>query len=168
MAGSNSVSGFAVRYNEPTTIAGAFIERIAPGAFKDLGDVTLLWGHDHSQPLARTTAGTLKLRDSRIGLWFEADLDVDNPDAARAISAISRLDVRGMSFGFRVKKEEWREPDNYDELPERTILEAEISEVSAVTWPAYPQSDVSLARTNAANASRRRAEAAMRKRGLPC
>jgi phage head maturation protease len=48
----NSISGWAIRYNEPTVIAGAFIERIAPAAFKGaLGDVTLLWSHDHNRPL---------------------------------------------------------------------------------------------------------------------
>lgn len=169
----SKISGWAIRYNEPTTIAGAFIERIAPGAFAGaLQDVTLLWSHDHDRPLARTTSGTLTLRDEgRMGLWFSADLDPANPDAALAISSIGRADTAGMSFGFRVRKEMWSEPDNYDELPERTILEADLMEISPVIWPAYKQSAVSLLRTgaNADNAMRRireKAERAQRARGI--
>jgi HK97 family phage prohead protease len=172
MPESRTVSGWAVRYNEPTTIAGAFIECIAPGAFANsLDDVALLWGHDSNRPLARTTSGTLKLRDEgRMGLWFSADLDQDNPDGAQALSTIGRRDTRGMSFGFRVRKEEWREPERWDDLPERTILEADLLEISAVVWPAYPQSDVDVVRAdNAASAARRvreKAERAMRLRGI--
>ncbi|TIO04098.1 HK97 family phage prohead protease [Mesorhizobium sp.] len=172
MAVSNTVSGFAVRYNEPTTIGQAFIERIAPGAFKDLSDVVFLWGHDGNRPLARTKSGTLQLRDEgRMGLWFSADLDPENPDAALALSSIGRQDTHGMSFGFLVRKEVWAEPDSYDALPERTILEADLFEVSAVVWPAYSQSDVSRSRAEhnasaAAAAIRRKAEAAHRLRGI--
>ncbi|MDG4854067.1 HK97 family phage prohead protease [Mesorhizobium sp. WSM4982] len=169
-ASSNTVSGWAIRYNEPTMIGGAFIERIAPGAFaKSLNDVVMLWSHDDDRPLARTISGTLSLRDEGgMGLWFSADLDPENPDAAVALSSIGRQDTRGMSFGFRVRKEAWLEPESYDALPERTILEADLFEISAVVHPAYPQSEVSLTRAdhNAMAASGRRAEAAMRLRGI--
>lgn len=161
---ANTISGWAIRYNEPTTIGGSFIERIAPGAFaKSLDDVVLLFGHDHNRPLARTTSGTLALRDEgRMGLWFTADLDPSDPDAAKALSTIGRQDTRGMSFGFRVRKEEWREPAAYDALPERTILEADLSEISVVVWPAYPQADVALRADNATAAARRVRDKALR------
>jgi HK97 family phage prohead protease len=158
MSGSD-ISGWAIRYNEPTTIGGAFIEKIAAGAFSDLKDVVLLWGHDGNRPLARTTSGTLQLRDSRMGLRFSANLDSANPDAAVAMSSIARSDTRGMSFGFIVRKEEWAEPATSTGLPVRTVLAADLLEISAVTWPAYPQSDVSLVRSaNDAAAKRRIAE----------
>ncbi|TIV72749.1 MAG: HK97 family phage prohead protease [Mesorhizobium sp.] len=175
MAESNTISGWAIRYNAPTTIAGAFVEKIAPGAFKSLKDVTLLWSHDGNRPLARTTSGTLTLRDKGgMGLYFSAELDPENPDAARALSSIGRRDTRGMSFGFRVLKEEWFDPEDYKKLPERTILEADLFEISALINPAYLQSEVDVVRSdtamdNAANAMRRvreKAEAAMRLRGI--
>lgn len=172
MTGSRTISGWAIRYDEPTTIAGAFIERIAPGAFsKSLDDVLLLWSHDSDRPLARTTSRTLTLRDEGgMGLWFSADLDPDDPDAAKALSSIGRQDTRGMSFGMRVRKEAWTEPDRYDELPERTVLEADLLEISAVVWPAYPQSEVDLLRTDNASAAARRlrekAERQQRLRGI--
>lgn len=160
------ISGWAVRYNEPTTIAGLFVERIAPAAFAgSLDDVTLLWSHDHDRPLARTTSGTLTLRDEGgMGLWFSADLDAKNPDAAVALSSIGRLDTRGMSFGFRVIKEEWSEPRSPTGLPERMVLKAEISEISAVVWPAYRQCEVSVLRSE--SAATERAMAKMRARGI--
>ncbi|MDX8497055.1 HK97 family phage prohead protease [Mesorhizobium sp. VK4C] len=68
---------------------------------------------------------------------FSADLDSSNPDAALALSSIGRRDTVGMSFGFRPTKENWLEPEGYNALPERTILEAALFEISAVIWPAY-------------------------------
>lgn len=172
-ASSNTISGWAIKYNEPTTIAGSWIEIIAPGSIKSLKDCTLLWSHDDGRPLARTTSGTLTLRDEgRMGLWFSADLDPSNPDAALALSAIGRRDVVSMSWGFRIRKEAWSEPKSYDELPIRTVLEMDVAEISAVVWPAYPQSEVhrlSDALDNAAAARRRvleKAEAAQRLRGI--
>lgn len=173
MAENNIVSGWAIQYNAPTTIAGAFIERIAPGAFsKSLDDVVFLWSHDYDRPLARTTSGTLTLRDEgRMGLWFSANLDIANPDAALAYSSIGRRDTRGMSFGFRPTKETWIEPEDYNQLPERTILEAELFEISAVIWPAYPQSDVDVVRSTVSQPAALcdailRVETAMRLRGI--
>ena len=141
---NNAISGWGVLYNTPTVIAGLFIEKIAPGAFarslRDEGDVLLLFGHDYNRVLARTTSGTLQLRDlGAMGLWFAADIDPGNPDAATALSAIGRRDVHGMSFGFLVAKEVWEEPESYDALPIRTILDADLFEISAVSRPAYPQ-----------------------------
>jgi HK97 family phage prohead protease len=155
----SDISGWAIRYNEPTTIGGSFIEKIAPGAFSDLKDVVLLWGHDSNRPLARTSSGTLQLRDSRMGLWFSANLDPANPDAAVAISSIGRSDTHGMSFSFISRTEAWDEPATSTGLPIRTVLAADLLEISAVTWPAYLQSDVSLMRSvNDAAAKRRIAE----------
>ncbi|CDX28760.1 hypothetical protein MPLSOD_110072 [Mesorhizobium sp. SOD10] len=108
-----------------------------------------------------TTIGRLlarpALRDQgRMGLWFSADLDPSNTDAALALSSIGRRETVGMSFGFRPTKENRLEPEDYNALPERTILEAELFEISAVIRPAYPQSYVDVMRSdNAANARRR-------------
>ena len=47
-----------------------------------------------------------------------------------------------MSFGFRVRREEWEEAKN--DLPLRTLLEVELFDISPVTFPAYPTTDVGL------------------------
>jgi phage head maturation protease len=63
-----TLAGYAAVYNEQSRelVEGgrAFTERIAPGAFGESvrGDVKLYYNHDASQPLARTTSGTLQLQ----------------------------------------------------------------------------------------------------------
>jgi HK97 family phage prohead protease len=163
-----TASGFAVRYNAWTTIAGAFRERIAPGAFrKSLSDdILALWHHDYARVLGRTSAGTLRLDDRSDGLWFDLDLDARTPDGLTAAATVDRGDVRGCSFGFAVTEESWSDPGAG--LPERTIEEAVLFEVTLTAIPAYEQTTVALDRaTNSVNARRRRAEAAMRRRGIP-
>lgn len=58
-AGS-SINGYAARYDEPTTIAGAYIEKIAPGAFAKTiqnGDVLALIAHDWARVIASNLRG---------------------------------------------------------------------------------------------------------------
>jgi hypothetical protein len=52
--------------------------------------------------------------------------------------------VTGMSFGFRVLEDDW----NYenDQLAVRTVLDMRVSEISVVSFPAYQQTDVSVAK----------------------
>jgi phage head maturation protease len=54
---------------------------------------------------------------------------------------MARGDIDGMSFGFRVTKQEW---DESGEVPLRTIREVELFEVSVVTFPAYADTEVAL------------------------
>jgi phage head maturation protease len=66
------------------------------------------------------------------------------PDVTYArdlLVSIERGDVSGMSFGFRVTKQEW---DESGDILKRKILEVELFDVSPVTYPAYPQTDVAL------------------------
>jgi phage head maturation protease len=50
--------------------------------------------------------------------------------------------VSGSSFGFIVRAEEWQEPKDRRDLPLRTVTDAELFDVSPVTYPAYPQTSV--------------------------
>jgi HK97 family phage prohead protease len=54
--------------------------------------VRLLLNHD-GLPLARTTSGTLKLREDKRGLHFEADLDPNDPDVQRIAPKVQRGDL---------------------------------------------------------------------------
>ncbi|WP_234822868.1 HK97 family phage prohead protease [Ensifer adhaerens] len=165
------ITGYAVRFNDETVISGLFREKIAPQAFdkslRERPDVLALYGHDHNRVLGRTTAHTLTLRPDRIGLDFSLTPDETTPDGQTAIGVVGRQDVRGCSFGFRVTKETWDEGD-YDELPLRIVEEAELYEVSIVATPAYPTTSAELVRSDQTKAadSRRRAEAAMKARGI--
>jgi HK97 family phage prohead protease len=61
--------------------------------------------------------------------------------AEHVVESIKRGDITGMSFGFRIKRQEWDETDENNPL--RTILNVDLIEVSPVVFPAYPQTDVS-------------------------
>jgi HK97 family phage prohead protease len=120
---------------------GEFEETIAKGAFRktlgEKGDVRLLVNHD-GVPLARTKSNTLKL-SATPHLRAVADLDPSNPDVQRIQSAMSRGDLDQMSIGMRVHRQEWN-----DDYTERTIREAELFDVSVVTYPASPTTSASL------------------------
>lgn len=122
-----------------------FEEEIAPGAFSkslaDGDDVRALYNHDSAQVIGRRAAGTLRLEEDAVGLRIEIDL----PDttAARDLQAnIAAGNIDGMSFGFRAREEQWSVREGQSDL--RRLLDVELIEVSAVTFPAY--ADTSIAK----------------------
>lgn len=139
------IRGHAAVFNQLSDDIGGFREKITPGAFADTiknGDVRALWNHDSNYPLARTKNGTLRLEEDDVGLRFEADL-LDEPFEAGLIRRIDRGDVNQMSFGFMVL------PDGQKWSMEggglvRTLTKVELFDVSPVTYPAYPQTDLSV------------------------
>jgi HK97 family phage prohead protease len=140
------VGGYAALYNTETTIAGFFRERIAPGAFKTAlsgeDDVRALFNHDSNIVLGRTKSGTLLLSETKKGLRYDIALNEEDPEAMSVRAKIKRGDVSGSSFGFIVRAEEWQEPKDRRDLPLRTVTDAELFDVSPVTYPAYPQTSV--------------------------
>lgn len=137
------IVGHASVFNQEADIGGWFIESVAPGAFRRAiaeDDVRSLFNHDPNYPLGRNRAGTLKLREDDTGLWTETD-PPDTTYARDLLVSIDRGDVSGMSFGFRVVKQEW---DESGDILKRKITEVELFDVSPVTFPAYTQTDVAL------------------------
>lgn len=122
---------------------GNFDERIAPGAFDKVltDDVRALFNHDPNFVLGRTKSGTLKLSVDKRGLYTEIQM----PESATALrEAIKRGDVDQMSFGFTVKRDSW-ERDEKGGRELRTIEEiGRLYDVSPVTFPANPNTDVAL------------------------
>ena len=134
--------GYAALFNTPADIAGVFREQIAPGAFAEAigrDDVRALVNHDANMVLGRSTAGTLRLSEDERGLRVE--IDVPDTQAARDLGiSMERGDISQMSFGFRATREEFTD----EEPPLRTIREAELFDVSVVTYPAYEETEVGL------------------------
>lgn len=136
--------GHAAVFDRMSEDLGGFTERIARGAFRkalDRGDdVRLLVNHD-GLPLARTKNQTLELREDPKGLHVYAEL-ADTTLARDLRTLIKRGDVDQMSFGFTIEEDRW---DELDGFPVRTILKiGRLFDVSAVTYPAYTQTDVSM------------------------
>jgi uncharacterized protein len=144
--GTRTLTGYAVKWEKKSHILGffrKFREQFKKGAFADsLGkdDQRFLWSHDTSKVLGRTKNNTLRLTEDGIGLRFELDLP-DTTLGDDTYKSIKRGDVDGVSFGFRMESHEIEEPD--DDLMLRTVTKAKLLEVSAVAFPAYPDSGVS-------------------------
>lgn len=135
--------GYAALFNTPADIAGMFREQIAPGAFSEAigrDDVRALVNHDANMVLGRSTASTLRLSEDERGLRVEVDM----PDTQMARDlgvSMERGDINQMSFGFIARKQDW---DDNEDPPLRTISEAELFDVSVVTYPAYEETEVGL------------------------
>jgi HK97 family phage prohead protease len=103
-------------------------------------DTHLLINHA-GMPLARTKSGTLKLAADSTGLHVEAGLDPSDPDVQSLVPKMRRKDMDEMSFGFRVKNDEWNE-----DYTERRLLEVSLhkGDVSVVNFGANPATSVQL------------------------
>lgn len=143
--GKRTISGYAVKWEMKSHSMGwrSFKEQFKRGAFSESltnDDQLALWSHDTTKVLGRTKNGTLRLFDDDIGLRFELDL-ANTTLGNDAYETIKRGDVDGVSFGFRMIKQEWDENDTENIV--RTILKAKLLEISPVAFPAYPDSNVS-------------------------
>lgn len=150
--GQRTITG-AIKYNVDSAVmrdwyGDDFVEQIAEGAFDEslkARGVVGLWSHDTSQVLGNTKSGTLRLESTRQELRF--DLDIPNTSVGNdAWELIQRGDVDGVSFGMRVTKEKWSSEDREEggKLYKRSILAAELYEISPVAFPAYPANEVSV------------------------
>lgn len=144
--GNRTISGYAVKWEMKSNVLGywrKFREQFKKGAFTkslESDDQRFLWSHNTSQVLGRTKNKTLRLKEDDVGLHFE--LDLPNTTLGNdTYETIKRGDVDGVSFGFIMLDDEMDEPD--DDLPLRTVKKAKLLEVSAVAFPAYPDSEVS-------------------------
>lgn len=138
-----TLAGYAATFDKDTRIGDHFIERFRPGAFtatlKDY-DQRALAHHDRGRVIGRRSAGTLRLTQDDKGLAFEIDLP-DTTDGRDVKVSVERGDIDGMSFAFRPTKEEW---DDTGDIPVRTIIEADLIEVSPVTFPQYDGTQLAL------------------------
>lgn len=143
------LEGQPIVYNSRTDL-GLYDEIIEVGALKNtnLKDVRFLVNHDFNMiPLARsrnnTKNSTMQMTVNDEGMSIRVNLDVEgNAKAKELYSAVKRGDISGMSFAFYIDKEEWE--DLKTEHPTRRIKSiSEIFEVSAVTFPAYEDTNIS-------------------------
>jgi len=142
--GRKKIAGHAAVFNSLSEDLWGFREKIAPGAFKNAlakSDIRALLNHDPNFVLGRTKNSTLRVHEDEAGLAVE----IDPPETGWAddlLISIGRGDISQMSFAFRVGEDSWETEDG---LNIRTILSFdEIFDVSPVTYPAYPETDVAL------------------------
>ncbi len=142
---SPKIVGHAAVFGKWSEDLGGFREKIAPGAFSKTigeGDIRALFNHDPNYVLGRNTSGTLTLEEDKKGL----KVSIEPPDTQWArdlTTSIERGDINQMSFGFRTVKDQWTTPKDGNDV-KRELLEVELFDVSPVTFPAYPQTDVGV------------------------
>ncbi|MDD5618336.1 MAG: HK97 family phage prohead protease [Candidatus Omnitrophica bacterium] len=142
--GQPKIIGYSAVFDQLSGDLGGFKEKIQKGAFaKSIteDDIRALFNHDSNYVIGRNKNGTLKLEEDDHGLKVE----IDPPDTQFAndlVKQIERGDINQMSFGFVTRSDKWEEKEN--QLPIRTLLDVELWDVSPVTFPAFPQTNVGV------------------------
>ena len=144
-----TLEGYAAVFNDWVEIrdmAGTFMERIAPGAFKrSIGRATPVLQFDHgahpligSIPLGRITS----INEDGHGLRVRAKLS-DNWLVEPVRDAIRDGAITGMSFRFSIPDDgdQWEQRDG---VAYRTITLANVMEVGPVVFPAYESTSVGV------------------------
>lgn len=171
--GKRTISG-SIKYNNESAEmrdwwGDSFVEEIAEGAFDEslkVRDVVGLWSHDTSQVLGNTKSKTLRIENDKKELRFE--LDIPNTTVGNdAWELIKRGDVDGVSFGMKVTKDKWSSEERENgKIYKRSILNAELYEISPVAFPAYPTNEVSVRSLDDFKAGEKRVADEFRKRKL--
>lgn len=142
-AENGEITGHAAVFEQLSTDLGGFREKIAATAFdRALGegqDVRALFNHDPNFVIGRTKSGTLTLRNDGHGLAVSI-MPPDTQWARDLQSSIKRGDIDQMSFQFRTKKDQWEKRSDGEIV--RTLLDVDLYDVSPVTFPAYPDTDL--------------------------
>ena len=139
------IDGYFAVFNSIYEIGPDMSESIAPGAFSKAlagGDIRALVNHDTTLVLGRTKAGTLELREDSRGLWGSITINPNDRDAMNLYERVKRGDVDQCSFGFG---EPYTEETDFrdDGSVHWTLTEVNLHEVSACTFPAYQETNIS-------------------------
>lgn len=141
---SPRIVGHAAVFDSTITLYPGVKERVAKGAFLDSiekDDVRVLFNHDPNYVLGRNKNGTLKLSEDSTGLLYEVE-PPDTQQARDVVALIKRGDISQNSFGFRIVDQSWDEES--DGTLVRTLNKVKLFDVSPVTYPAYPTTDLKL------------------------
>ncbi len=157
-SGAREFFGHAAVFNSRTAIGEplrwGWYEEIASGAFtKTLqeGDARFLVDHNSSMLVARVSAGDLQLAEDGTGLATTVpELDTELSYVRDLVRNLEKKRITGMSFGFYVVRDDWNtetvetSDGQTAEVEVRVIREVRLLEVSAVTFPAYDETDAGL------------------------
>jgi HK97 family phage prohead protease len=143
------LQGYAARFNTrslPLAMIG-FREEIDLQAFDESlaknPDVRFTFNHNPNKVYGRTKAGTLRCWRDDNGLRFEVALPRHH-DAEGLAESIKRGDVTQCSFSFRTLDDDWSRDDEGNIVRRLLKVDIDNGDVAAVTFPAYPDTDVSV------------------------
>lgn len=138
---SGLVSGYASLFN----IADLSNDIVEEGAFtKTLSEprnykVKLLFQHDPDQPIGQW----LKIVEDNKGLYVEGKLTLENARAKDIHALVLSGALEGLSIGFKTKRSR-----KDSKTGARHIIEAELWEISIVTFPMLPAARIDSAKKN--------------------
>ena len=147
-----TLEGYAAVFGQTARIAdrnGDFDEEIMPGAFiRSLGvrPPVLQWEHGKDPRVGAVPIGALQdVSEDSKGLHLRARL-FDNAVVEPIRQAIAEKAVRGMSFRFHVVDggDKWLPGHQRGGIDKRNVHDVDVPEVSAVTFPAYDRTTVSV------------------------
>jgi len=132
---------------------GQFLERFAPGAVRKTiresrDKMRVLFQHGQDPHIGDKPLGEIiELRETDEGAYYEVELL--NTSYVRDLLPALERGLYGASFRFGVVREKWNEDPGPSEhnprgLPERTVVEAKVSEFGPVTFPAYQQASAGV------------------------
>ena len=151
-------SGYASKFgikdrNEDIVQKGAFKKSLK--TYKAKG-IKMLWQHDPWQPIGFWT----KMEEDDIGLYVEGQLLLDVQQAKEAHSFIKAGVIDAMSIGYITTKAKYEKDSRV-----RTILEADLREVSLVSFAALPSATISEVKEEPW--TKRDIEQVLREAGMP-
>lgn len=139
------ISGYAVKWRslskEIYEDGKRFFEKVERGAFADSlknKNQYAFYSHDNTKRLACVDDGSLILEEDEIGLKYKIII----PNTRTGKTVIREMDsgeLNSVSIGFAYSSDAWTVKDkrNY-----RTVLKAELREISLVKNPAYEHTSV--------------------------
>lgn len=152
------VEGYAVVFNTPTDL-GWFTEEIDRHAFDDtdMSNVYLLGNHDENIVLAGTSNDSLSWTIDERGLYQKSNI-IDTGTGEDWLKLVKNGLINKQSFAFTIAKdgEEWTERDGKEHRIIRKI--EKLFDLSLVTYPAYPTTNVRCLTDELAEEHRRRVE----------
>lgn len=159
------IEGYFAVFNQETELWPGCFEMIAPGAFDNSlkeNDIRCLFNHRTDLVLGRLNAKTLSLKVDEKGLYGSVQINTQDDEAMNVYQRVKRGDISGCSFGFNPIQEETINQD--DGTVKFVVKEADTLEVSIVTFPAYPQTEIE-ARQSSIDSMQKR-QLAMKKTSL--
>jgi uncharacterized protein len=144
------ITGKGIVFGQPSERmrlgAGHFVEYIDNRALEgvDLSNTVAFFNHDPNYILGSVAARTLDLNITEGAVEYRIQVPDTQTIRDLVVSPISRGDVRGSSFMFNVKDDEW-EYDKSEQLYTRYIKRiSAVYEMGPVSTPAYRQTTSEL------------------------
>lgn len=135
VAGDGSFSGYASLFGK----VDLGRDRVEPGAFQQsvlrrkAKGIRMLFQHDPAEPIGTWTT----IREDAKGLFVEGRIARGSAKGAEVLSLLREGAIDGLSIGFRTEKSRIDKKSGI-----RSILQADLWEISVVTFPMLPQARV--------------------------